>query len=217
MKNNDNIIGKIRQWAQAFIAGCKELFQTPDTDGASDGQQVEHIPPREANQTAEAAEARPGWWQRKNAEYFRGQCPIYIQWIFPQLCDMEKALGKTLGYFFRAHGNFTICRQFPEIHGYLISVKVHGLRPEWNERGLDLRQALLDELRRAFVGYAETKRYPLSGILNAVILNAWQVEDTLYLEIPASVFSIQYPELARILASPDYWNVRQALTAGDRL
>lgn len=207
---------RLAEYWNAFIRGCKELFH--GSGNTSTGRKTApEKKVRDPKPRPQASDSRPGWWHRQNAEYFRDNCPNYIQWIFPQIYDLEKALGRTLEHFFQSHGLFIVAAQFPEVHIHFIAVKIYGLRPEWNVHGLDLRQALLDELRRAMVNYAETeKRYALSGIINAVILNAWWVKDSLYLEIPASVFSIQYPELARILASPAYWNFRQALTNSDR-
>lgn len=164
----------------------------------------------------ETAPAQVSWWQKKNAEYYRDRCPTYLWWIFPQLWDFEQAFGKTLDRFFYSHAGWRIPISFPEIAVSFVAVNIYGLRPEWNRRDTDLKRILLSELRRAFVEYAASKGYNLSGIINCVIADIWLVGDVLVMEIPQSVFTFHYPHLARVLAPENYWKFRLGLDKKDR-
>lgn len=188
--------------------------------GITDEQEVKPAPvqvEKTADQKQEkAAPSQVGWWQQKNAEYFRGQCPTYLWWIFPQIWDFEQAFGKTLDRFFYSHADWRIPISFPEIAVSFVAVNVYGLRQEWNRRDTDLKRILRSELRRAFVEYASSKGYNLTGIINCLIADIWLVGDVLVMEIPQSEFVFRYPHLARILVSEKYWKFRRGLDKEDR-
>lgn len=198
----------------AICDGFKRLFGTDNGQAptaapmqieSTDDQQQEKTPP-----------ARAGWWQQKNAEYFRDQCPTYLRWVFPDSWSFEQTFGKTLDRFFYSHAGWRIQFSFPEIAVSFVAVNIYGLRPEWNRRDIELKHILLAELRRAFVEYAASKGYNLSGIINCVIADIWWIDDVLVMEIPLSEFVFRYPHLARVLATEEYWKLRRGLNQKTR-
>ena len=208
---------KWRRYFDAFLNGLKDFFHEPmeRTTVSRPERQADHALEQETHLPPNETAPKPSWWEKKNAEYFRDQCPIYLWWLFLQLWDFEQAFGKTLDRFFYSHASWRIPISFPESTVSFVAVNVYGLRPEWNRRDTDLKRILLSELRRAFVEYAASKGYNLSGIINCVIADIWLVGDALVMEIPQSEFIFRYPHLARVLASEDYWKFRQGLKKED--
>lgn len=148
------------------------------------------------------------WWQKSNATYYRDNCYLFGNYVFSDgVKDFEGAFGTVLDKFYLSHGRWKLCREFPEIHDRLVSVNVRALRETWNNRNLDLKSALLDELRLSYTDYASQKNCNLYGIVNDVIPQIWLVNEQLFFELPVSVFPISYPNLANILVSTEYCQI----------
>ena len=185
----------------------KEELKSPLVTKNSDSQQ---------NQNILTAENKPSslnnWWRRKNAEYYRDQCSVYTRLIFPQPIDLEVCFGDILSKFWAAHGNWRIISDFPEIHVTFVAADVFSLRDPWNRRDLNLKKAISVELLRAYTDFARAKLICL-GIIHPVhIADIWLLNDALIMEIPNSEFSVNYPELARILVPENYWELRNVLS-----
>lgn len=144
-------------------------------------------------------------WQRANAIQIRNQCYLYGNAVFANgTKDLEQAFTSVLDKFYLSNGGWKYCREFPEIHDRLISVNVQVLRDGWNKRELDLRNAILVELRRAYAAYADRKGFDLYGISDGIIKQIWLINGQLVVEMPISVFPITSPVLAGILATDEY-------------
>lgn len=157
------------------------------------------------------------WWQKANARYYRDPCFVYTDRLFDHPTTCEAALGNTLSGFFTSHGNWRKQWSFPEIHISFLCVDVFLLRDTWNRRDVDMKRALLNELRTAYVEFARHKGMDLSGLYNVVVTNIWLCGDHLVMEVPDSAFSVQYPEFCRILMPDGYKQLLLALNRETRL
>lgn len=144
------------------------------------------------------------WQQIENAKYFRAQCPCLTGFIFQGCKDYEATFGSAVATFFAVHGNWRICQSYPDIHITFMAVDVFQLLDRWNQRNINIKQILLTELRQSYMSYAETKNIHLGDIFNGLVANAWLINTTLVLELPDSVFSLQYPDLSIVLAPDSY-------------
>lgn len=160
---------------------------------------------------------RISWWDKKEAEYWRNRCFMYTNTIFPNLSAYEMAFGNTLAHFFHSHSGWKIIQQFPEIHSYFLAINVYGLKNEWNRRNIPLIEILLGELKQSYVSYVFSKGYDFSGISERLILSIWGIGNTIYLEIPDSLFLINYSQFLPALAPENYWELRQALNKSSKI
>lgn len=144
------------------------------------------------------------WIQKSNANHIRSNCANHTNFIFKTPEDYNTALEAAVSNFWSSYGMIVCKRVFPEIHMGFLAVEVYHLKDAWNDRNIDLRQAVLAELRRKYIEFAQSRGFSLSAWFSVVITNIWLVDNLLVIEIPCSVFPVQYPHLARILVSEEY-------------
>lgn len=201
-----------KNFTKALGNGLKDFFGYDDrTDQTSEARKVPDVSAKPVVENVPKSESSSfeKWWQRKNAIYHRDQCDIYTRYLFKNMSDCAEAFDPALVKFFASHGNFRILWNFSEVHVVFLAVDVFKMREEWNRRDVDTKQALLNELRNAYVGYGHKKGFTLDGLYNVLVTNLWLINHTLVLEIPNSVFSVNYPHLCRILLPDNYIKVYQ--------
>ena len=142
--------------------------------------------------------------RRSHAKYVRSKCTIHTEFLFKTPEDYNTALKEAIRNFWISYGVVVPKRVFPEIHIEFLDVDVYRLKDTWNDRNIDLKQAILAELRKGYVEFARSKGISLSAWFSVVITNVWLIENLLVIEVPCSEFSVQFPHLARILASEEY-------------
>lgn len=194
------------KYFKAFTDGVKDLFDSDNTEHISEARKAPDVTIKpQSNEDSKTLSSRyDEWSQKKNAEYFRDQCPIYTNFLFPHIYACGEAFDPAVTQFFASHGNWRIFWSFPEIHITFLAVDVYHLLSPWDKRDVDTKQALLNELRKAYVTYAHSKGYQLEGMYNVLVTNLWLLDHTLFLEIPNSEFSVSYPHLCRILLPENY-------------
>lgn len=157
------------------------------------------------------------WWKEENAKHFRNGCRPYLPLIFRQSGDFDLAFGKVLAEFWHTYGSIRIRKEFSEIHVIFLTVNVYRLRDTWNRRDIDLKQALLMELRRAFVEFARSRGFIFDGWFDYVVTDVWKVKDTLVIELSCSPFPFTYPQLVPVLAPEEYRWLKIRLAAKSEL
>lgn len=212
-----NLVNSLREAVGRFSEGFKELLK-PDTSSAiySIAETEEKEPAHEIEQNS-LASSFDQWLKKKNAEHFRNSCHVYTSFIFQQPGDFELAFGKALAEFWHIHGAFTSRKAFPEIHVIFLTVNVSRLRDTWNRRDVDLKQALLMELRRGFVVFARSRGFSFDGWFDYVVTDVWKVKDMLVIELPCSAFPFTYPQLVPVLAPEEYWRLKASLNTRSEL
>lgn len=180
--------------------------------GTSGTEKPEAAPPEKP-----ALSSYDKWWQVKNAEYYRDQCWCYLNALIQKPGDYDRIFGKVPPMFWHSCGSVILKKTYPEIQTLFLTVEVYGLRDTWNKRDVDLKQALLTELRKALIDYAKSKGYDLTAWFSVVVAGVWKVGNKLVFEVPCSPFPFLYPELARILAPEEYRWVLQKLAARSEL
>ena len=157
------------------------------------------------------------WLSIKNAEYFRNNCHLYTPFLFQQPGDYDLAFGKVLSEFWQSFGNIQVRREFPEIHVEFLTVNVYRLRDTWNRRDIALKQAVLMELRRAFVEFARSRGYDFTAWSKYLVTDVWKNLDTLIIEVPCSPFPFNHPQLVPVLAPEEYCWLKVKLAARSEL
>ena len=206
-----NLMNSLSEAVGHFSKGFTDLWK-PDTSSAFCS--MEEAEGKEAVQEKERDSSESGfdqWWQKRNAEHFRNSCHVYTSFIFQQSGDFDRAFGKALSGFFHTYGSVTPRREFPEIHVLFLSVPVYQLRDIWNRRDVDLREALVTELRRGFVNFAHARGFSFDGWFDYVVADIWLIKDTLVIELPCSPFPFIYPQLNQILESKEYQRLKTVL------
>lgn len=204
--NKEDFIVFNKEYFKMFADGVKDLFGFDNTDHISEVGKVPDLTvrPPSKEDSGTLSSRYDEWSQKKNAEYFRDQCPIYTSFLFQNISDCAEAFDPAVAQFFATHGNWRIFWSFPEAHiTYLVVNTYHILSP-WDKRDAETKPALLNELRRAYVAYAHTKGFQLEGLYNVLVTNLWLINNTLVLEIPNSEFSVRYPHLCRVLVPDNY-------------
>ncbi len=197
-----------------ILKAVKDLYGYDKTEHLSDPRKTSNLSVNPSLEDPSKIKPSPlnDWWQKKNAEHYRDQCPLHANYVFSHSREFELAFGTPLSGVFVSHGNWRIPQSFPEIHVTLLAVDVFQLCGPWNKRDVDTKQALLNELRRGYVEFAHQKGYQLEGLYNVLVTDLWLINHTLILEIPNSVFSVRYPELCRILVPESYMKRRRELS-----
>lgn len=207
----------LKEAAKSFSEGFKDLLKPGNP---SDSHLIEEVAKREPVQEKEQQPLESGyekWWTVKNAEYYRNSCRLYSPFIFQNPGDFDLALGKALAGFWHSCGAVTVRREFPEIHIMLLTVNVYRLRDTWNRRDIDLKQALLVELRRGFVEFAHTRGFSFEGWFDYVVTDVWKVKDTLIIELPCSPFVFTYPQLVPVLEVEEHRFLKRRLSEKSQL
>ena len=200
-----------------FFRDFKDLWKT-DTSYVS--RSMEEAEGKEAVQEKERDSSESGfdqWWQKRNAEYFRNSCHVYTSFIFRQPGDFDRAFGKALSGFFHTYGSVTPRREFPEIHMIFLTVEVYRLRDTWNRRDINLKQALLMELRRAFVEFARSRGFQFDPWFPFVVSDIWKNMNTLIIELPCSPFPFIHPQLSKVLEPKEYQYLKAILRSRSEL
>lgn len=151
------------------------------------------------------------FWKRTDAIDIRNRCPTFTPYIFSDVSNFKEAFGDTLSKFFLSHGSWKIFKQFEEIHITFLSVNVYNLRKTWNRRDIDLKPIFLNELRQAYVDYAEKKGYHYTIYYDVLVTDIWFTGHTCIIQIPDSLFPINYPQRCRVLCPEEYYTFRQQL------
>lgn len=161
-------------------------------------------------------------WKRANAIYFRDSGAMDFPIRYAPLASLDNIFGAALHDYFRSSGNWRVVRNIEDIHVVLLSVEVFGLHESWNRRDINLKQALLIDLKKAHAAYAANRGVLLDSWLNFLVTDLWWVRnpvrdtDALVLEIPYTTFFISYPQLVQVLAPDNYWQLRRELDQKSR-
>lgn len=210
-------IETLKEAAKSFSEGIKDLWR-PDTSSAirsiAETEEKEPVQEKERNSLGTSFDQ---WWKEENAKHFRNGCRPYFPLIFRQSGDFDLAFGKVLAEFWHTYGSIRIRKEFPEIHVIFLTVNVYRLRDTWNRRDIDLKQALLMELRRAFVEFARSRGFIFDGWFDYVVTDVWKVKDTLVIELSCSPFPFTYPQLVPVLAPEEYRWLKIRLAAKSEL
>ena len=177
----------------------------------------EPIPATPAKEEKSAESGFDRWLSIKNAEYFRNNCHLYTPFLFQQPGDYDLVFVKVLSEFWHGFGNVQVRREFPEIHVAFLTVNVYRLRDTWNRRDIDLKQAVLMELRRAFVEFARSRGYDFTAWSKHLVTDVWKNLDTLIIEVPCSPFPFTHPGLIPALAPEEYLWLKRQLAARSEL
>ena len=175
------------------------------------------IPATPAKEEKSAESGFDRWLSIKNAEYFRNNCHLYTPFLFQQPGDYDLVFVKVLSEFWHGFGNVQVRREFPEIHVAFLTVNVYRLRDTWNRRDIDLKQAVLMELRRAFVEFARSRGYDFTAWSKHLVTDVWKNLDTLIIEVPCSPFPFTHPGLIPALAPEEYLWLKRQLAARSEL
>lgn len=221
---NKNIIDTIKGTINNLLKETKEpekadrpsVTQTGTEALEAQGKKA----PIPATPTKEEKSAESGfdrWLSIKNAEYFRNNCHLYTPFLFQQPGDYDLVFVKVLSEFWHGFGNVQVRREFPEIHVAFLTVNVYRLRDTWNRRDIDLKQAVLMELRRAFVEFARSRGYDFTAWSKHLVTDVWKNLDTLIIEVPCSPFPFKHPGLIPALAPEEYLWLKRQLAARSEL
>lgn len=165
----------------------------------------------------EQGSAGNSWWQRSNAAYFRDNGSMDLPIRNVPVASFCHVFGPALDEYFKTCGNWRLARDFRDIHVALLSVEVFGLHENWNRRDINLKPALLIGLKNSYAEYAAHRGIDLSRWRDVLVIDTWLCRDSnrdtdvLVLEVPYTTFSVQYPHLAAVLATEEYWTIRRSL------
>lgn len=223
MKNR-NIIDTIKGTINNLLEETKEsekadrpsVTQTGTEALEAQGKKAP-IPAIPAKEEKSAESGFDRWLSIKNAEYFRNNCHLYTPFLFQQPGDYDLVFVKVLSEFWHGFGNVQVRREFPEIHVAFLTVNVYRLRDTWNRRDIDLKQAVLMELRRAFVEFARSRGYDFTAWSKHLVTDVWKNLDTLIIEVPCSPFPFTHPGLIPALAPEEYLWLKRQLAARSEL
>lgn len=223
MKNR-NIIDTIKGTINNLLEETKEsekadrpsVTQTGTEALEAQGKKAP-IPATPAKEEKSAESGFDRWLSIKNAEYFRNNCHLYTPFLFQQPGDYDLVFVKVLSEFWHIFGNVQVRREFPGIHVAFLTVNVYRLRDTWNRRDIDLKQAVLMELRRAFVEFARSRGYDFTAWSKHLVTDVWKNLDTLIIEVPCSPFPFTHPGLIPALAPEEYLWLKRQLAARSEL
>lgn len=223
MKNR-NIIDTIKGTINNLLEETKEsekadrpsVTQTSTEALEAQGKKAP-IPATPAKEEKSTVSGFDRWLSIKNAEYFRNNCHLYTPFLFQQPGDYDLVFVKVLSEFWHGFGNVQVRREFPEIHVEFLTVNVYRLRDTWNRRDIDLKQAVLTELRRAFVEFARSRGYDFTAWSKHLVTDVWKNLDTLIIEVPCSPFPFTHPGLIPALAPEEYLWLKRQLAARSEL
>ena len=219
-----NLTNNFKEAVKRFSKGFEELVNS-DTSSAvhSDIKSLEAqgkkapIPATPGKEEKSTVSSFDRWLSIKNAEYFRNNCYLYASSLFQKPGDYDLVFVKVLSEFWHSFGNVQVRREFPEIHVAFLTVNVYRLRDTWNRRDIDLKQAVLMELRRAFVEFARSRGYDFTAWSKHLVTDVWKNLDTLIIEVPCSPFPFTHPGLIPALAPEEYLWLKRQLAARSEL
>ena len=128
---------------------------------------------------------------KSHAKYVRSKCTVHTGFLFQTPEDYNTALKEAIHNFGTSYRMVILKRIFPEIHIEFLAVDVYRLKDTWNDRNIDLKQAVLGELHKDYVEFAQSKGISLLACFSVVITNIWLIENLLVIKVPCSVFSVQ--------------------------
>lgn len=213
MKNKNACLEALKETVNNLSKGWKELWgpdNSPAAKSVIEKAPKEPVQEKEQNSLGNRFDQ---WWNKENAKQNRDSCHIYPPLIFRKPGDFDLAFKEALSIFWHTCGAVRIRREFPEIHVLFLTVNVYRLRDTWNRRDVDLKQALLIELRRGFVEFARSRGFIFDGWFDYVVTDVWKVNDMLVIEIPCSPFPFTYPQLVPVLEPEDYQRLKVYLNA----
>ena len=214
---NINIIDTVKEVINNLFKETEEVRTTdrsPAIRSVVETEEKELVQEKEQNSLGTSFDQ---WWKDENAKHFRNGCRPYFSLIFREPGDFDLAFGKVLDEFWHTYGNIRIRKEFPEIHMIFLTVEVYRLRDTWNRRDINLKQALLMDLRRAFVEFARSRGFQFDPWFPFVVSDIWKNMNTLIIELPCSPFPFTYPQLVPVLAPEEYRWLKVRLAAKSEL
>ncbi len=171
----------------------------------------------------EQGSADSSWWQRTNAIYFRDNCSQDFLIRRVPVSSFDYVFADGLTRYISTFGNWQLVRDYPDIQVAFLAVDAFGLRENWNRRDVNLKQAILTDLKKSYAAYAANRGLDYANWLNILIVDIWWYKDStrdvdmLVLEVPYTTFSVQYSHLAAVLAPEEYWAFRRNLGQSSKI
>lgn len=212
-----NLERTLRETVGHLSEGIKVLWRADTSSVIRSIAETEEKEPVQEKEQNSLGNSFDQWWKDENAKHFRNGCRPYFSLIFREPGDFDLAFGKVLDEFWHTYGNIRIRKEFPEIHMIFLTVEVYRLRDTWNRRDINLKQALLMELRRAFVEFARSRGFQFDPWFPFVVSDIWKNMNTLIIELPCSPFPFTYPQLVPVLAPEEYHWLKVRLAAKSEL